>query len=108
MAANSVFWMSWLHDSNVSGEQLGNKIRNDAFWDVPRSRSHNPKVAGYEIRDRDTAAGGRSRALASPLRPTAPAFGEAGVSRTAECCESQRFLEDHEQADLLDAWYHRY
>src|SRR3984885_12094610 len=32
----------------------------------------------------------------------------AGGSRTAECCESQRFLEDHEQADLLDARYHRY
>ena len=28
----------------------------------------------------------------------------AGVSRTAECCESQRFLEDHKQPDLLDAW----
>src|SRR5579862_5231539 len=32
----------------------------------------------------------------------------SGASRTAECRESQRFLEDHEQADLLDAWYHRY
>ena len=28
----------------------------------------------------------------------------AGVSRTAECCESQRFLEDHKQPDLLGAW----
>ena len=28
----------------------------------------------------------------------------SGVSRTAECCESQRFLEDHKQADLPDAW----
>lgn len=30
------------------------------------------------------------------------------LSGTAECCESQRFLEDHKQADLLDARYDGY
>src|SRR5580704_6138310 len=29
----------------------------------------------------------------------------SGISRTVECREPQRFLEDHEQPDLLDAWY---
>jgi hypothetical protein len=50
-----------------------------------------------------------SIACVSSRSDAAPAFGEmAGISRIAECCESQCFLEDHEQADLLDAWYHRY
>ena len=37
-------------------------------------------------------------------RPAGRFWRIAGVSRTAECCESQRFLEDHKQPDLLDAW----
>jgi hypothetical protein len=32
----------------------------------------------------------------------------AGVSGVAECCESQRFLEDHKQPDLLNAWDNRH
>jgi hypothetical protein len=45
--------------------------------------------------------------LAAPVQDARNSRG-AGVSRTAGCCESQRFFEDYEQADLLDAWYDHY